>query len=92
MQYRQLSKKMLPISILGFGCMRFYRVDGSLNFMDQTTPVDEKLVNRLIHYAMEQGVNYYDTEYQAGMQGYKDAVEKGIGVMSVNPSVYSSFL
>jgi hypothetical protein len=63
MQYRQVDKNLPPVSILGFGCMRFYRVDGSLNFMDQTTPVDEKLVNRLLHYAMEQGVNYYDTAY-----------------------------
>ncbi len=63
MQYRQLSKKMPFVSILGFGCMRFYRVDGSLDLMSSTTPVDEKLVNRLIHYAMEQGVNYYDTAY-----------------------------
>ncbi|MDD4029228.1 MAG: aldo/keto reductase [Caldisericia bacterium] len=63
MQYRQLDKNMPPVSILGFGCMRFYRIDGSLNFMDSTTPVDEKLVNRLIHYALEQGVNYYDTAY-----------------------------
>lgn len=63
MQYRQLSKKMPPVSILGFGCMRFYRVDGSLDLMSTTTPVDEKLVDQLIHYAMEQGVNYYDTAY-----------------------------
>jgi len=63
MQYRSLCKHMPKVSILGFGCMRFYMIDGSLNFMDATTPVDEKLVDKLIGKALDNGVNYYDTAY-----------------------------
>jgi len=63
MQYRILSKHMPPVSVLGFGCMRFYRQDGSLDLMDKDKPVDEKLAHRLMDRALDLGVNYYDTAY-----------------------------
>lgn len=63
MNYRVLSKHMPPVSILGFGCMRFYRQDGSLDLMDKDKPVDEKLAHQLMDRALEMGVNYYDTAY-----------------------------
>lgn len=46
------------VSILGYGCMRFPTLkepDAEGNDIDQET------TNRLIDYAMEHGVNYYDT-------------------------------
>ncbi len=49
MQYRTNPKNGEKISALAFGCMRFNK--------------DEKEVERQIHYAMEQGVNYFDTAY-----------------------------
>lgn len=49
MQYRTNPKNGEKISALAFGCMRFNK--------------DEKEVERQIRYAMEQGVNYFDTAY-----------------------------
>lgn len=52
MQYRTNPKNGDAISALGFGCMRFNK--------------DEKEVERQIRYAIEQGVNYFDTAYMYG--------------------------
>lgn len=49
MQYRINPKNGDRISALGFGCMRFHK--------------DEDEVERHIRYAIEQGVNYFDTAY-----------------------------
>ena len=40
------------VSILGYGMMR-------LPFKDDV--IDQEMVNKLVDYAMEHGVNYYDT-------------------------------
>jgi uncharacterized protein len=63
MQYRKLSKDMPPVSVLGFGCMRFYRQDGSLDLMSKDKPVDIELAGKQMDKAYEMGVNYYDTAY-----------------------------
>ncbi len=63
MQYRKLSHHMPPVSVLGFGCMRFYRSDGSLDLMSRIKPVDINLAGRLMDAALDCGVNYYDTAY-----------------------------
>ena len=55
MEYRT-SKTGDKVSLLGFGCMRMPTEDGTRN-----TPVDMEAQMRLIDYAMEHGVNYYDT-------------------------------
>jgi len=49
MKYRVNLKNNDKLSILGFGCMRFSR--------------DEKEVEKQIIYAIENGVNYFDTAY-----------------------------
>ena len=49
MKYRENPKNGDQISILGFGCMRFSK--------------DEKEVENQIIYAIENGVNYFDTAY-----------------------------
>ncbi|KAB3530694.1 aldo/keto reductase [Alkaliphilus serpentinus] len=49
MKYRVNPKNNDQLSILGFGCMRF--------------PRDEKEVEKQIIYAIENGVNYFDTAY-----------------------------
>jgi predicted aldo/keto reductase-like oxidoreductase len=49
MKYRVNPKNNDKLSILGFGCMRFAK--------------DEKEVEKQIIYAIENGVNYFDTAY-----------------------------
>ena len=53
MQYRsdQMGKQL---SVLGLGCMRFPRKHGS---------VDQQAVNQQVRFAVEQGINYFDTAY-----------------------------
>ena len=53
MQYRQ-DKYGNQLSILGFGCMRFQRKLGV---------IDYEKAERQIMLAIENGVNYFDTAY-----------------------------
>ncbi len=52
MQYREVPKNGDKLSVLGFGCMRLPVRMQSIN---------EKLAESQILYAMDRGVNYYDT-------------------------------
>ncbi len=56
MQYTEFGKTGIQVSRLGFGCMRFpsREVDGRKVF-------DEEESIRMMHRAMELGVNYFDT-------------------------------
>ncbi len=54
MKYRTLVKDGAPISVLGFGCMRFPTRNGT---------IDEKRTKEQFSLAFEQGVNYFDTAY-----------------------------
>lgn len=53
MQYRN-DRHGQPLSLIGFGCMRFQRKGGSID-MEQT--------ERQLMTAIERGVNYFDTAY-----------------------------
>ena len=52
MQYRLLGRTGLKVSALGFGTMRFAMVDGH---------VDQDLAVKVLHRAMDLGVNYFDS-------------------------------
>jgi len=52
MQYRTIPKTGDKISAIGYGCMRFPTRAGR---------IDEKKAEAQIRYAIEQGVNYFDT-------------------------------
>ena len=52
MQYRKNPKTGEDISLLAYGCMRF--------------PRDERETERQIRYAIDQGINYFDTAYMYG--------------------------
>ena len=83
MQYTQFGKTGLMVSRLGFGCMRFpsREVDGKKVF-------DEEESIRMMHRAMELGVNYFDTA-----PGYCDTISEiivGKGLKGKRDKVYLS--
>lgn len=53
MNYRP-DKLGQPVSVLGFGCMRFPRSKGKINM---------SATERLVHQAIDLGINYFDTAY-----------------------------
>ncbi len=55
MQYKDF--KGLKLSALGMGCMRLPLLD------QETKEVDVEQVKRMVAYAMEHGINYYDTAW-----------------------------
>jgi predicted aldo/keto reductase-like oxidoreductase len=64
MQYRKLGKSGIKVSALGFGCMRFPTMetdDESLSPFE--IPVNEEESEKMLLYAMEHGINYFDTAY-----------------------------
>jgi predicted aldo/keto reductase-like oxidoreductase len=54
MQYRRFGKLDFQVSALGFGAMRLPTVDDK---------IDETEATKMIHYAIDHGVNYVDTAY-----------------------------
>ncbi|MDJ0622922.1 MAG: aldo/keto reductase [Desulfocapsaceae bacterium] len=57
MLYRRFGKTEEMVANLGFGCMRLPTLDG------KEENIDEKLATRMVHAAIDQGVNYFDTAY-----------------------------
>ena len=57
MIYRELGKTGLQVSALGFGCMRFPVLE------KDNARIDEEQATKMIHMAIENGVNYFDTAY-----------------------------
>lgn len=53
MTYRTTPTTGDRVSILGYGCMRWPT--------DEEDNIDQEMVNRLVDYAIEHGVNYFDT-------------------------------
>lgn len=56
MQYRILGRSGTRVSALGFGCMR-------LPTLETHEVIDEPEATRMLEYALEHGVNYFDTAY-----------------------------
>ncbi len=50
------------VSLLGYGCMRWPNIP-------DTNKLDQEMINRLVDYALEHGVNYFDTApvYHGGL-------------------------
>ena len=75
MLYRQLNKTGIDLSILGFGCMRLPTIDR------KPDKIDYPLATSLLHYAIENGINYVDTAYfyHASVFGKKGESEPFVG-------------
>ncbi|MDR1678567.1 MAG: aldo/keto reductase [Prevotellaceae bacterium] len=58
MTYRTQPKSKDKVSLLGYGCMRFPTVP---NPDGEGELVDQDVVNELVDYAIEHGVNFFDT-------------------------------
>lgn len=75
MQYRTNQKDGRQLSILGYGCLRYSK---------KGTAIDQEKAEREMAYAVEHGVNYFDTAYTYGgsevclgkflAKGYRDRV------------------
>jgi uncharacterized protein len=65
MLYRKLGMSGCEVSILGFGCMRFPIVGSTsaVDLFDPRKPIDELAATEMIRYAVEHGINYFDTAY-----------------------------
>jgi len=59
MQFRKFGKLDWNASVLGFGCMRLPTADGNSNGPN----INEAEAVRMIHHALDRGVNYFDTAY-----------------------------
>jgi len=57
MKYRTFGETGIQVSALGFGCMRLPVIDKN------NTRIDEAQATEMIHHAISQGINYFDTAY-----------------------------
>lgn len=57
MTYRINSSTLDKVSLLGYGCMRWPTIHGG----SHDGELDQETINRLVDYAIEHGVNYFDT-------------------------------
>lgn len=57
MTYRTNPNSDDKVSLLGYGCMRWPRLDNN----DRNSPLDQEQINSLVDYAIEHGVNFFDT-------------------------------
>ena len=60
MTYRTNPTTGDKVSLLGFGMMRLPSVGGR-SAREGNEPIDQEMVNRMVDYAIEHGVNYFDT-------------------------------
>ncbi len=77
MRYRKLGKANVDTSVLSFGAMRLPMIGAKspMDGLNPDIPIDEVEASKMIHHALEQGINYYDTAY--GYHGGKSEVFVG---------------
>ena len=57
MIYRENPVNGDKVSLIGFGCMRWPMIEGP----DGKRVIDQEAVNEMVDYAIEHGINYFDT-------------------------------
>lgn len=57
MQYRLMTKNMIKVSVLGFGCMRLPVIN------EKNSDIDRVKAIEMMRHAYDNGVNYFDTAY-----------------------------
>ena len=67
MEYRTFGKTGIKVSELGFGCMRFPIIG------QDKTQIDEAHAMAMVHHAIEEGVNYFDTAYPYHAENFSKA-------------------
>ena len=71
MTYRTNPKTKEQVSLLGYGMMRLptFKETGGSKRSGDVGEIDQEMVNRLVDYALEHGVNYFDTSpvYSEGL-------------------------
>ena len=60
MTYRTNPKTGEKVSLLGYGCMRIPSIDNT-STRESDSAIDQEQWNRLVDYAIEHGVTYFDT-------------------------------
>jgi len=87
--YRRLGKTGLSVSVLGFGAMRL-PVEGATgsptDAYDPNKPIDEKKAMPMIEYAIDHGVNYFDSAYM--YHGGKSEIVLGKGLRACRDRVF----
>lgn len=75
MTYRRNPTTGEQVSLLGYGMMRLPTTDGTAA-RESDAPIDQEQVNRLVDYAIEHGVNYFDTSpaYCKGMSEHATGI------------------
>ena len=63
MLYRKLGRTGVDVSILGFGCMRLPLIKSDQALPAGNAAIDEPEAARILHWAIDNGVNYIDTAY-----------------------------
>ena len=61
MTYRENPKTHEKVSILGYGMMHLPATNGQPFGRDNDSQIDQEMINKQIDYAIEHGVNYFDT-------------------------------
>ena len=61
MTYRENPKTKEKVSILGYGMMRLPATNGKPFGRDNDSEIDQEMINKQVDYAIEHGVNYFDT-------------------------------
>ncbi len=73
MKMRKFGKLGIEGSAYGIGCMRFPMIE-----VDGKRVVDQKLADKIIHTAIENGVNYFDTAYVYSDRVNEEALGKAL--------------